>query len=107
MSQTPRMLSGMHFGGGWFGLTKDIISAHSIIMDLLNCGAFRKPSKPPYQRQKEPHLQRFCECGRNCPLPPGRYVSANDECYARWLRKPLADERGLRNGKRRKRKKAA
>lgn len=43
---------------------------------------------------------RLCECGCGKPIPRSRYVTATMECYPRYVRKALADERGQRNGKR-------
>ncbi len=42
---------------------------------------------------------RICECGCGRPIPRNRYVTATGECYPRYVRKPLADERGVARGK--------
>lgn len=42
---------------------------------------------------------RKCECGCNRPIPKNRYVTYSAECYVRYVRKPLADERGKRRGR--------
>ena len=43
---------------------------------------------------------RLCECGCGKPIPRSRYVTATMECYPRYVRKALADERGRMHGKR-------
>jgi hypothetical protein len=44
--------------------------------------------------------QRLCECGCLRPIPRNRYVTATMECYPRYVRKPLADERSKMHGRR-------